>query len=85
MPSPSYSRLLLWADPSSPSYGQGKQAIEEQVQQYHVQLNPSTDLGQYCQRVMMSDLKSGKIGRVDSPPDFIAGCQDEGRTLIASP
>lgn len=72
------------ADPDSPSYGQGKQAIDEQVQQYHVQLSPGTDLNQYCQRVLNSDLKSGKIGRVDSGPDFIAGCQDEGRTLIAS-
>jgi hypothetical protein len=72
------------ADPGSPSYGQGKQAIDEQVQQYHVQLDPGTDLGQYCQRVLMSDLKSGKIARVDSSPDFIAGCQDEGRALLAS-
>ena len=72
------------ADPGLPSYDQGKQAIDEQIQQYHVQLNPSTDLNQYCQRVLASDLKSGKIARVDSPPDFIAGCQDEGRTLLAS-
>ncbi|GKU35449.1 hypothetical protein [Mycobacterium montefiorense] len=71
------------ADPGSPSYGQGKQAIDEQVQQYHVQLSPSTDLNQYCQKVLMSDLKSGKIARVDSGPDFIAGCQDEGRALLA--
>lgn len=72
------------ADPDSPSYGQGKQAIDEQVQQYHVQLSPTTDWAQYCQRVLNSDLKSGKISRVESPADFIAGCQDEGRTLIAS-
>ncbi|WP_301149016.1 hypothetical protein [Mycobacterium simiae] len=32
------------ADPGSPSYQQGKQAIDEQIQQYHVQLNPGTDL-----------------------------------------
>jgi hypothetical protein len=32
----------------------------------------------------MGDLKSGKIARVDSGPDFIAGCQDEGRALLAS-
>ncbi|WP_231996896.1 hypothetical protein [Mycobacterium scrofulaceum] len=69
------------ADPDSPSYGQGKQAIDEQVQQYHVQLGPSTDWAQYCQRVLNSDLKSGKVSRVDSPADFIAGCQDEGRAL----
>jgi hypothetical protein len=72
------------ADPGSPSYQQGKQAIDEQIQQYRVQLNPSTDLNQYCQRVLASDLKSGKIARVDSSPDFIAGCQDEGRALTAS-
>ncbi|BAX92033.1 hypothetical protein [Mycobacterium shigaense] len=72
------------ADPGSPSYQQGKQAIDEQIQQYHVQLNPGTDLGQYCQRVLQSDLKSGKIARVDSPPDFIAGCQDEGHALLGS-
>jgi hypothetical protein len=72
------------ADPGSPSYGQGKQAIDEQVQQYHVKLDPGTDLNQYCQQVLMGDLKSGKIARVDSGPDFIAGCQDEGRALLAS-
>jgi hypothetical protein len=72
------------ADPGSPSYAQGKQAIDEQVQQYHVQLNPGTDLNQYCQQVLMGDLKGGKIARVDSGPDFIAGCQDEGRALLAS-
>ncbi|WP_231981047.1 MULTISPECIES: hypothetical protein [unclassified Mycobacterium] len=72
------------ADPDSPSYGQGKQAIDEQVQQYHVQLSPSTDWGQYCQRVLNSDLKSGKISRVDSPADFVAGCGDEGRALVAA-
>ncbi|AGZ51821.1 hypothetical protein PJK45_29095 [Mycobacterium kansasii] len=72
------------ADPNSPSYSQGKQAIDEQVQQYHVQLNPGTDLNQYCQQVLMGDLKSGKIARVDSGPDFLAGCQDEGRALLTS-
>jgi hypothetical protein len=72
------------ADPGSPSYGQGKQAIDEQVQQHHVQLDPVTDLNQYCQQILMGDLKSGKIARVDSGPDFIAGCQDEGRALLAS-
>lgn len=72
------------ADPGSPSYGQGKQAIDEQVQQHHVQLDPATDLTQYCQQILMGDLKSGKIARVDSGPDFIAGCQDEGRSLLAA-
>ncbi|MFA1701358.1 hypothetical protein ACDT10_00380 [Mycobacterium intracellulare] len=72
------------ADPGSPSYNQGKQAIDEQIQHYHVQLNAGTDWNQYCQRVLQSDLKSGKIAQVDSAPDFIAGCTDEGRALVAS-
>jgi hypothetical protein len=72
------------ADPGSPSYLQGKQAIDEQVQQYHVHLNAGTDLNQYCQQVLMGDLKSGKIARVESGPDFVAGCQDEGRALPAA-
>lgn len=72
------------ADPGSPSYNQGKQAIDEQIQHYHVQLNADTDWNQYCQRVLQSDLKSGKIAQVDSAPDFIAGCTDEGRALVSS-
>ncbi|WP_144207204.1 hypothetical protein [Mycobacterium tilburgii] len=72
------------ADPNSPSHGQGKQAIDEQVQQHHVRLDPATDLNEYCHQVLMGSLKSGKIARVDSGPDFIAGCQDEGRALLAS-
>jgi hypothetical protein len=72
------------ADPNSPSYLQGKQAIDEQIQHYHVQLSADTDWNEYCQKVLQSDLKSGKIAQVDSGPDFIAGCQDEGRALLAS-
>jgi hypothetical protein len=72
------------ADAGSPSYEQGKQAIDEQVQRYHVQLDSGTDLTQYCQQVLMGDLKSCKIARVDSGPDFVAGCQDEARALLAS-
>jgi hypothetical protein len=72
------------ADPGSLSYQQGKQALDEQVNKYHVQLKPSTDLNGYCQVVLMNALKSGKISRVDSGPDFIAGCQDEARAAIAS-
>jgi hypothetical protein len=72
------------ADPGSPSYEQGRQAIDEQVNHFHVQLNPSIDLNRYCQGVLMGDLKRGKFARVDSAPDFIAGCRDEGRTLLAS-
>lgn len=72
------------ADPTSPSYAQGEQALDEQVQQYQVQLNPGTDLIQYCQQLLMGNLKSGKIARVESGPDFLAGCQDEARAVIAS-
>lgn len=49
-----------------------------------VELNADTDWNQYCQGVLQSDLKCGKITQVDSGPDFIAGCQDEGRALTAS-
>jgi hypothetical protein len=72
------------ADPSSPSYAQGQQAIEEQVQQFHVQLNLGTDLNQYCQQLLLGDLKRGRFARVDSGPDFVGGCQDEGRALLAA-
>ena len=72
------------ADSGSPSYEQGKQAIDDQVLNRHVQLTPSTDLYQYCDILRGNVLKSGLMARVDSPSDFIAGCQDEGRELIAS-
>jgi hypothetical protein len=72
------------ADPGSPSYGQGKQAIDDQVLNRHVQLSPSTDLSQYCESLLKNVLKSGLMPRVDSAPDFYAGCQDEGRVLITS-
>lgn len=72
------------ADPGSPSYNQGKQAIDDQVLNRHVQLPPGTDLYQYCDRLRANVLKTGMMARVDSPADFIAGCQDEGNTLIAS-
>jgi len=72
------------ADSGSPSYEQGKQAIDDQVLNRHVQLKPSTDLEQYCRSLLGNVLKSGLIPRVDSPPDFVAGCQDEGRALQAS-
>jgi hypothetical protein len=54
------------------------------VHQYHVQLTPGTDLHQYCETLLRSDLKSGQIARVDSPPDYVTGGQDEGRALLAS-
>lgn len=72
------------ADPGSPSYNQGKQAIDDQVLNRHVQLPPGTDLYQYCDRLRANVLKTGMMARVDSPTDFIAGCQDEGNALIAS-
>jgi len=72
------------ADPNSPSYVQGKQAITEQIQHYHVQLNANTDWNTYCEQVLESDLKRGAILQVDSTADFIAGCTDQGRALIAS-
>jgi len=72
------------ADPGSPSYNQGKQAIDDQVLNRHVQLTPGADLYQYCDRLRANVLKTGSMARVDSPPDFIAGCQDEGNALIAS-
>lgn len=72
------------ADPNSPSYVQGKQAITDQIQHYHVQLNANTDWNTYCEQVLESDLKRGAILQVDSTPDFIAGCTDQGRALIAS-
>ena len=72
------------ADPGSPSYQQGKQSINDAVHQYNVQLTPSTDLHQYCETLLRSDLKSGQIARVDSPSDYVTGCQDEGRALLTS-
>ena len=72
------------ADPGSPSYNQGKQAVDDQVLNRHVQLTPGTDLYQYCDRLRANVLKTGSMARVDSPSDFIAGCQDEGNALIAS-
>jgi hypothetical protein len=72
------------ADPGSPSYNQGKQAIDIQVNQHHVQFPPSTDWQKYCQEELGNVTKSGIMPRVDSPPDFIAGCQDEGRAIVAS-
>jgi hypothetical protein len=72
------------ADSGSPSWDQGKQAIDDQVLHRHVQLTPSDDLYVYCQSLLGNVLKSGMIARVDSPPDFVAGCQDEGRALLGS-
>lgn len=35
-------------------------------------------------RFLEGDLKRDAILQVDSTPDFIAGCADQGRALIAS-
>ena len=72
------------ADPGSPSYNQGKQAIDDQVNQHHVQFPAGTNWQDYCQEELRNVLKSGKVSRVDSPSDFVAGCQDEGRALTPS-
>ena len=72
------------ADSGSPSYDQGKQALDEQVNQYHVRLTPNGDLATYCNNLLKNALATGKILQVDSPTDFITGCQDEGRAVLAA-
>jgi hypothetical protein len=69
------------ADPGSPSYNQGKQAIDDAAHQGPLHV---TDLTRYCNILLGFELKSGQMARVDSPPDFIAGCQDEGHVLLPS-
>lgn len=73
------------ADPGSPSYNQGKQAIDDQVYRHHVRMTADwfQDLD-YCRQLLGNALKSGLMPRVDSPSDFIAGCQDEGRARATS-
>ncbi|OBH12081.1 hypothetical protein A5695_17790 [Mycobacterium sp. E1747] len=71
------------SDPGSPSYLQGKQAIDIQVNQHHVVFPATTDWQAYCQEELGNVTKSGVMPRVDSPADFIAGCQDEGRALAS--
>jgi hypothetical protein len=46
-------------------------------------LTPGTDLHAYRETLLRSDLKSGQVARVDSPSDYVTGCQDEGRVLLA--
>lgn len=72
------------ADPGSPSYNQGKQAIDDQVLNRHVPLIPADHLQGYCQALLGNVTKSGIMPHVDSAPDFYTGCQDEGRALLAS-
>lgn len=71
------------ADPECSSCQQGKEAIDDQVLHRHVQLTATDDLHQYCESLLRNVLKSGRVARVDSPPDFVASCEDEGRVLIA--
>jgi hypothetical protein len=72
------------ADGQTPSYLQGKQAIDEQVLKLHVQLTDPSGLGTYCKNLLQNALRTGQILRVESPTDFLAGCQDEGQALVAS-
>jgi hypothetical protein len=67
------------ADPGSPSYNQGKQSIDDAAHQGPLHI---TDLTQYCNILLGWETKSGHIAQVDSPPDFIAGCEDEGHVLV---
>ena len=69
------------ADPGSLSYNQGKQAIDDAARQGPLHVN---DFTRYCNTLLGFTLKTGQLARVDSPPDFIAGCQDEGQTLLPS-
>lgn len=72
------------ADSGSPSYNAGRQAIDNLVNIHHVQFPADTDWPTYCEQVRANALRTGQILQIDSPPDFIAGCQDEGRTLVPS-
>ncbi|MCV7386367.1 hypothetical protein H7K14_21410 [Mycolicibacter longobardus] len=71
------------ADPECSSCEQGKEAIDDQVLHRHVPLTATDDLHQYCESLLRNVLKSGRVARVDSPPDFVASCEQEGRVLIA--
>jgi hypothetical protein len=70
------------ADTGSPSYNQGKQAIDDQILNRHVQLTPSDDLQAYCLSLLGNVTKSGMMPSVNVPSDFMAGCQDEGHVLV---
>jgi hypothetical protein len=73
------------ADGDSPSYLQGKQAIDQQVYTFHVQLQDDGTLGSYCKSLLQNSLRTGQILRVESPTDYINGCQDEARATLAPP
>lgn len=59
----------------------GKRAVDEQVRQHHTKLAPDTDWNQYCADALNTFVRSGRVAQVDSPDDFMAGCQDEGRAV----
>jgi hypothetical protein len=69
------------ADPGSPSYNQGKQSIDDAAHQGPLHI---TDLTQYCNTLLGWEAKSGHIAQIDSPQDFVAGCEDEGHVLLPS-
>lgn len=72
------------ADSGSPSYDAGKQSIDNLVNVHHVQFPSDTDWPTYCEQVRTNALRTGQILHIDSPADFVAGCQDEGRALASS-
>jgi hypothetical protein len=75
---------IATADGQSPSYLLGKQAIDQQVYTFHIQLKDDGTLGAYCKSLLQDSLRTGKIPQVDSPTDYINGCQDEARATIGS-
>ncbi|GAB1811158.1 hypothetical protein MUNTM_01950 [Mycobacterium sp. MUNTM1] len=75
---------IATADGESPSYLLGKQAIDQQVNQFHIQLKDDGTLETYCRNLLQDSLRTGKIPRVDSPTDYVNGCQDQARAAIAS-
>jgi hypothetical protein len=72
------------ADGQSPSYLLGKQAIDEQVYKFQVQLGDDSGLDRYCKTLLQNSLRTGQIPRVDSVTDYMNGCQDEARAVLAS-
>lgn len=72
------------ADGQSSSYLQGQQAIDEQVYRNHVQLGDDSGMETYCKNLLQNSLRTGQILRVDSVTDYMNGCQDEARAILAS-
>jgi len=75
---------IVSADSGAPSYDAGKLSIDNLVNVHHVQFPSDTDWPTYCEQVRTNVLRTGQILHIDSPADFIAGCQDEGRALASS-